>query len=59
MGTEIAADDNTGTDRNAAKETLERMKVLDEQIKKANDAVFDVEEKDVLRKVIINKNTAL
>lgn len=35
------------------------MKVLDEQIKKANDAVFDVEEKDVLRKVIINKNTAL
>jgi len=35
------------------------MLVLDEQIKKANDAVFDVEEKAVLRKVIINKNTAL
>ena len=39
-------------DREAAAATLNRMHLLDDQIRAANDDVFDVEEKAVLRKVL-------
>ena len=40
-------------DRKAAAETLNRMHVLDGQIKDANEAVLSVENKEVLRKVLV------
>ena len=43
----------SNVDREAAAATLNRMHILDDQIKAANDAVFDVEEKAVLRKVLV------
>ena len=39
-------------DRNAAAETLNRMKVLDDQIKRATADVLTVEEKEVLKRVL-------
>ena len=39
-------------DRAAASETLNRMRVLDSQIRKASDDVLDVEKKNVLRSVL-------
>ena len=39
-------------DREAAKETLNRMHILDDQIKAENDDLFTIEEKAVLRKVL-------
>ncbi len=42
----------SNVDREAAKKTLERMKVLDEQIKRASSSVLDVEKKEVLKRVL-------
>ena len=42
----------TNVDRNAASATLNRMHVLDEQIKRASDAVLSVEDKTVLKRVL-------
>lgn len=39
-------------DRAEAKKTLNRMNILDTQIKRASDAVLDVEQKEVLRRVL-------
>ena len=44
----------TKVDRVEAAKTLNRMHLLDDQIKAANDDVFDVEEKAVLRKILKN-----
>ena len=41
-------------DRKAAEQTHERMKILDAQIQRASDAVLDVQEKPVLRRVLQN-----
>lgn len=40
-------------DKAAASETLNRMHVLDDQIRAANDAVLSVENKEVLRRVLV------
>lgn len=40
------------SDRAEAKKTLNRMDILDTQIKRASDAVLDVEQKEVLRRVL-------
>ena len=42
----------TNVDRNAASATLNRMHALDEQIKRASDAVLSVEDKTVLKRVL-------
>ena len=42
----------TNVNREEAAKTLNRMHLLDDQIRAANDDVFDVEEKAVLRKVL-------
>ncbi|MDD6967697.1 MAG: SNF2-related protein [Firmicutes bacterium] len=44
-------------DRKAAEQTHERMKILDAQIQRASDAVLDVQEKPVLRRVLQNART--
>ena len=44
-------------DRKAAEQTHERMKILDTQIQRASDAVLDVQEKPVLRRVLQNART--
>lgn len=41
-------------DRDAARATLNRMKILDGQIKRAGEAVLDVQEKKVLKRVLQN-----
>lgn len=46
-------------DREAAAATLNRMHLLDDQIRAANDDVFDVEEKAVLRKVLQKARTVV
>lgn len=46
-------------DRKAAEQTHERMKILDAQIKRAGDAVLDVQEKPVLRRVLQNARTVV
>lgn len=42
----------SNVDRQAAAETLNRMHILDDQIKKASNDVLDVEEKEVLKRVL-------
>ena len=44
-------------DRKAAEQTHVRMKILDAQIQRASDAVLDVQEKPVLRRVLQNART--
>ena len=49
----------TNVDRAAAAETLNRMRVLDSQIRKASEEVLTVEEKTVLRRVLQKARTVV